>query len=63
MILGLLEEEQPVPVHTRMWDRTKFISYPSSVYSAAPMVYSVTGLWLTRCSATMRGTFSGESFT
>ena len=62
MILGLLEEEQPVPVQTRIWERTKFICN-SSPYSAAPMVYSATGLWLTRCSETMRGTISGVSFT
>ena len=41
--LRAVGEEQPVPVHTRMWARTKSISLSSS-YSAAPMVYSVTGL-------------------
>ena len=43
MMAGLLEEEQPVPVHTRIWERTKFMS-TTSPYSAAPMVYSVTAL-------------------
>ena len=32
-----------MPVHTRIWERTKFISL-ALPYSAAPMVYSVTTL-------------------
>ena len=62
ILLKLLEEEQPVPVQTRMWERIKLILFPS-LYSAAPMVYSSTTRPLTRCSLTMEATFSGVIFT
>ena len=62
MILGLSEEEQPVPVHTRMWERIKLMSL-SLPYSAAPMVYSSTTRPLTKCSLTMEATLSGVIFT
>ena len=41
----------------------KIHGLPLPTHSAAPMVYSTTGLWFTRCSETMRGTFSGVSLT